>query len=317
MNKTLTVYIRSWRDFTKVVKLLAGEDWMFRGQRDADWKLDSTLDRDLAKQLAERSVEFKSTQAVQMRRAEQYAIRTFRKLTTRQQSFGESDVDVLATMQHYGTSTRLLDFSTSIYVALFFAFEEKITGRPRAIYAIRYGDIIDCARLRQAFKGSLDDAAMAWDGELESGLKQFNHLALTDFIFKFADQNIKDGDSERGVLPLYTVGTNDRLMAQAGVFLMPRTFDGLAVNLAATLNVSVDEVNAPSQRIDDISHQRYADGRIKASLVKFIFDPSLEADAWDMLDQANISPRTIYPDLTGIAKSIRYSNRFLRIGLIN
>ena len=96
---------------------------------------------------------------------------------------------------------------------------------------------------------------------------------------------------------------------------MPRTFNGLAVNLAATLDVSVDEVNAPKERIDDISHMKFDAGRMEASLVKLIFDSSLETDAWDMLDQANISPRTIYPDLTGIAKSIRYSNRFLRIGL--
>ena len=315
MNKTLALYIRSWRDFTKVVKLLAGEDWMFRGQRDADWKLDSTLDRDLAKQLAERSSEFKSTQAAQMRLAEQYAIGTFRKLTTRQQSFGERDVDLLATMQHYGTSTRLLDFTTSIYVALFFAFEEKITGKPRAVYAIRYGDIIDCTKLKQAFKGRNGAECISWGEEYEAERRCFNHLKLTDFIFKFADQNINECDGEKGVLPLYTVGANDRLTAQAGVFLMPRTFDGLAMNLAATLNISVDEVNAPTKRIDDIAHIRYGDGRIKASLVKFIFDSSLEADAWDMLDQMNISPRTIYPDLTGIAKSIRYSNRFLRIGL--
>lgn len=138
---------------------------------------------------------------------------------------------------------------------------------------------------------------------------------MTDFIFECAEKNIKNGDSENGVLPLYTVGTNDRLTAQAGVFLMPRTFNGLAVNLAATLNVSVKEVNAPSKSIENISRMKFGDGRIEASLIKLIFDSSLENDAWDMLDQANISPRTIYPDLTGIAKSIRYSNRFLRIGL--
>ena len=36
MNKTQIIHIRSWRGFTKVVKLLAGEDGMFRGQRDSN-----------------------------------------------------------------------------------------------------------------------------------------------------------------------------------------------------------------------------------------------------------------------------------------
>ena len=33
----------------------------------------------------------------------------------------------------------------------------------------------------------------------------------------------------------------------------------------------------------------------------------MEDDAWQFLDQANINAATIYPDLTGIAKSIRYN----------
>lgn len=51
-----------------------------------------------------------------------------------------------------------------------------------------------------------------------------------------------------GVLPLYTIGTNERLAAQAGMLLMPRNFAGLSANLADTLNVSEEELNVPMSK---------------------------------------------------------------------
>ena len=313
MAKTLTIKINGWKDFTKVAKLMSGEDWLFRGHEDADWKLDSSLDRDMATQLGgDESKEYSRLNEKRLREAERFAIETFRLLAGKEHLFGSDDVDVLATMQHYGTKTRLLDFSTSIYVALFFAFEKKITRKPRSIYAIRYNDIVDLAKLKAEFK-DLVSGSLA--GENDGRRMGVSSIALRKFIFDIARKNIAEGDSHMGVLPLYTIGTNERLAAQAGMFLMPRNFAGLSANLADTLNVSEEELNVPTSTIKDVAHKRFGDSGINASLVRLLFDPSLEKSAWDILDQANISPRTIFPDLEGIAKSIRYSNRFLRLGL--
>lgn len=41
------------------------------------------------------------------------------------------------------------------------------------------------------------------------------------------------------------------------------------------------------------------------------YHPEMEDDAWRMLDQANINAATIYPDIDGIAKSVRYNDRIL------
>ena len=55
------------------------------------------------------------------------------------------------------------------------------------------------------------------------------------------------------------------------------------------------------------------DKMLPTSLIKFVFDPEMEDDAWRMLDQANINASTIYPDLDGVAKSTRYDDRILGI----
>ena len=97
-------------------------------------------------------------------------------------------------------------------------------------------------------------------------------------------------------------------MAQTGVELMPKTFDWFDKNLATALNASVEEINNPTKLIsNDISHLLDAQAHLPTALVKLVFDSRMEKDAWQLLDQANINAATIYPDLVGIAKSIRYN----------
>ena len=51
------------------------------------------------------------------------------------------------------------------------------------------------------------------------------------------------------------------------------------------------EGNVDSLRIDPI--------------VKFEFDASLRAEGRRLLQMANITPRTVYPDIEGVAKELR------------
>ena len=315
--KTATVTINTWRDFTKVAQLMSGDDWFFRGHKDAEWKLDSSLDRDISAQIGSGANAYKRNNGKKLHEAERFAIETFKLMAGQRHMFGNDTVDILATMQHYGTKTRLLDFSTSIYVALFFAYEEKITRKPRTIYAVKYNDIVNLSKLKAQFKDIINErywGYISWGEDVEEH-RRVNNVVLRQFIFDVAQKNINGEDPSRGVLPLYTIGTNERLMAQAGAFLMPRNFEGFAVNLAETLGVSEDEVNRPSRCIRDIAHRFLGEKKLEFSLIRLLFSVELENNAWDVLDQANISPRSIYPDLTGIAKSIHYSNRFLRLGL--
>ena len=249
-----------------------------------------------------------------MPEASYFAISRFQAMSKMHQVWA-SDVDALIAMQHYGAKTRLLDFTTSIMVALFFAYENQANGKERAIYAINYKALLDQDGMWSGYKEYLKrekkwvdrgDEQARWEFE-----SQIENQYYRDFAFAEAEKNIlqQTPESEISILPLYTVCSNKRQMAQTGVELMPRTFDWFDKNLATALNVSVEEVNNPTKLIsNDISHLVNASAHLPTALVKLVFDSQMEKDAWQLLDQANINAATIYPDWVGIAKSVRYNN---------
>lgn len=108
--------------------------WIFRGQAQADWELQSTLERllfpidwdpDLAKSCEEYSLhQFQS-------RAYHYISRD---------SIPTTKLGWLSIMQHHGIPTRLLDFTESPFMALFFAFDSVSPAQrqPCSIWAIEY-----------------------------------------------------------------------------------------------------------------------------------------------------------------------------------
>ena len=317
--KTGRIELHTWRDFTKVMKILDAGKWIYRGQEDASWSLESGLDRYLKKfgkaglrkkDGGSRDAEF----VLSFPRAEYFAISRFRAMSRKDQAW-VSNVDALIAMQHYGAKTRLLDFTTSIMVALFFAYENQANGKERAIYAVNYKALLDQGGMWSGYKEYLKrekkwvdrgDEQARWEFE-----SQIENQYYRDFAFAEAEKNIlqQAQESEISILPLYNVCSNKRQMAQTGVELMPRTFDWFDKNLATALNVSVEEVNNPTKLIsNDISHLVNASAHLPTALVKLVFDSQMEKDAWQLLDQANINAATIYPDLIGIAKSVRYNN---------
>ena len=107
--------IESWNQFDALARTLDG--WVFRGQRQADWRLVSSLSRYLQNFVPDRSFwQLREARAIRIfrRKAHNYLddLRTL-----------DDDLRCLALMQHHGAPTRLLDFTKSPYVAAFFALE--------------------------------------------------------------------------------------------------------------------------------------------------------------------------------------------------
>ena len=137
----------SWRDFKDVLakdlyqqKPPRADQFLFRGQRDAEWGLTSSFDRVFRKAGYERRTELY-----------QALLTHFSKLSEIDSSLRDIREDqprLIAKAQHHGLPTRLLDWSESPYVAAFFAFQdaiqtlmhgvsvESLTDRPVAIYAL-------------------------------------------------------------------------------------------------------------------------------------------------------------------------------------
>ncbi len=118
--------IRSWDEFFSVAETLDG--WAFRGQRDVEWELFSSLSRHLQNFVPDKTC---------WEEREARAIRIFRRKAHNYVSFPrilDDDLRCLALMQHHGAPTRLLDFTKSPYVAAFFALENA-TG-DAAVFAL-------------------------------------------------------------------------------------------------------------------------------------------------------------------------------------
>lgn len=312
------IELHTWRDFTKVMKLMSDGQWIFRGHKSAKYRLDSGLDRfvkDVVDARAKRGVRTDPESfALNLPRAEHFAIANFRSKAEEFLEWTTNTATLLA-MQHYGAKTRLLDFTTSIMVALFFAYEEKLTGGERAIYAINYRELIERGGWRGKYLSYANSHDIRGRGDEEAwweiGL-QIENYYFHKFMLEEVEKVVNNGCSKLGIMPLYKARFNKRQMAQSGIELMPCTFDGFTRNLAAVLGVSEKQIDDPPDTgIVSVAKLPNAETRFPTSLIKLVFDADMEDDAWRMLDQANINAATIYPDLDGIAKSVRYNDRIL------
>ena len=121
-------HIKSWNQYQQVVTSPKFHSWAFRGQRDSQWQLESSISR-LLKQYK-----------IDPRAWEDQEKRVNRIFRRKARLFlnhippEEDDFQWLALMQHHGAPTRLLDFTWSPFVAAFFALESAISSA--AVWAV-------------------------------------------------------------------------------------------------------------------------------------------------------------------------------------
>src|SRR5687768_2776746 len=121
-----TVSVSDWDEACSIGAALFG--WGFRGHLSSDWTLESTLAR-TAKQFGCRANWLNHREYWMLRQFQRRFPTYIRNLPT-----PTTKLDWLAVIQHYGGVTRLLDFSSSFYVAAFFAIERA--NGDAAIWAV-------------------------------------------------------------------------------------------------------------------------------------------------------------------------------------
>ncbi len=243
-------------------------NYMFRGHTNYAWKLESTLERLLSKQWNPENVE----------KFERYAIHLFKSkfnIYNSTETPPNSLLSWLAMMQHYGVPTRLLDFSTSPYVALYFAIEEFNTSNPTdfCIYAFDYKSInkiaIDLLKSKdKEFKCDHTEASFNSDKVFEETIDRFSY----DIAWVTEPGNL-----------------NIRIDRQSGCFL-------ICGNKSTRLN-------------DVICSDIYK----SSSMLRFVISKELYTHSFTLLRKMNINGKTIYGDLQGFGRSIKmelsiYSN---------
>ncbi|MDR3601774.1 MAG: FRG domain-containing protein [Desulfosporosinus sp.] len=145
----ITADLSSWQEFSKLVtgRLLNTSNYIWRGQRSTDWLLESTLDRMLKK--------FGDNDSLRHLQSFKYANRGRGELNLEEM---ESDDDWWASGQHYGSVNPLLEWTTSPFIAAYFAFcKEGNEQDKRAIYSFNHRVIVINNELKMKNYGTSDD----------------------------------------------------------------------------------------------------------------------------------------------------------------
>jgi hypothetical protein len=152
-------------DFFRATDKLARRAWIFRGHRvsdlnrtDKDWRLESSLCRHFRCHSKVTQLFLHSREGEMLRRLKQVAPNYLSHLPAQ-----DDDLSWLAYMQHYGSPTRLLDFTFNAAVALFFAVREVDPEKePWCVHALcvesirgRSFDVRKDARPKDGFRLSL------------------------------------------------------------------------------------------------------------------------------------------------------------------
>ena len=328
-GQVVSIRISTWSEFFSLVQNMRYGEWYFRGHEDSSWTLSTGLDRvrkGWDKRFKKSIPPFNGT-GVQLlndydfrayenrkpfeRKLEIAGINEFRSLTKGRFDASFANLDYLGAMQHYGSHTRLLDFTFSPFVATFFAFEKDEVFSERAVYAInanrlqRFSPIMkdvgeflkrgDGRNLPPFADKKLSNCFGDWH---PSSWEVYRAIANMD-IGQLDDDALNRDD----VIPVVLEGGNNRLVAQDGLFLLPLTFDRFDKVLAQMLKIEPADIESPTlvkekELVDLINIIQ------GVTMIKFIFDKNLNDSAHQVLKQMNLSNRVIYPDLVGIARSI-------------
>ncbi|QDU73364.1 FRG domain protein [Bremerella volcania] len=234
--------------------------FVFRGQADADWKLQSALERAIGKDWSkDRAKQF-----------EDYSISLFQSkfhLYDKENIQPDSKLAWLSIMQHYGVPTRLVDFTESPYVALYFALESYAPHSMHdfSVFAIDY---------TATMESSL--------AEIKRQDSQFTETRETlhnkrDQVF----ENVVDRFSYDILWITEPKQMNTRLDRQAGSFI-------LSGNGGSKIETVVE---SPAYE--------------NVTIEKLRIDHSLYQNVFALLRKMNITSKSLYGDLDGLARSIR------------
>ena len=251
--------VNSMDDLAREMNVLPNH-FAFRGQANADWGLTSTLERVIGR----------TWSAENARRFESYSLQLFQSkyhIYSGSEHIPTSKLSWLSVMQHYGVPTRLIDFTTSPYIALYFALEnyDPLSKHDFAVYAIDYTAVME-ASIQHIKK--VDTKFV----ENRSSLNGKQDAIFADVVDRYAYDIAWVTEPKE---------LNARIDRQSGTFLV-------SGNLEKTIE---SVVNLPLYE--------------SATILKIRVPAHLYEGVYVALRKMSINSKSIYGDLGGLAKSIR------------
>lgn len=290
-NAFVETKINEWNDLFLLNQEFMS-NYIFRGQGDSHWALKTSLER-----LIENHHPTSSRDKSLYHIYENEMIKEFKwKFPSYEKILIPKDdeyIEWLSIMQHFGAPTRLLDFSQSMYIALFMAMDNS------------YYDEFSIWCLN---KNKLTEPLIAKYCE-DNNKNSVSADQLSDLTYKMANEAIArqplivDNNMEKLLFVVKPKMCNERISRQQGLFLVPSTVN---VPFEDILQRYYNEDNYFTSDIEDLKNWTNS-GQItkySISVLKINIGKKEKLRLTNALNQMNITSETMYPGLEGLAKSV-------------
>jgi hypothetical protein len=263
-----------------------GTSWFFRGQADSEWAISSSLEREVDRLISNRKAsiinilsEFEAASLVKIKSA-----------SSIEPQIGTGDRDDfswLALLQHHGCKTRLVDFTESFYVALYFAVRD-LSGVDAAVWAIGKS-VLDAKIILLGQQHGFEMSEIEMPRRLVN-----NSIELPD---RYQD------DGNLAIVYSKPERLNQRIIAQQGLFLCPLNLkNSFMENLTIGLGLSGNK--KPVKKLSNLDEFKEA-AKIE-KVIKICIPKTEHRNLLFHLRKMNISDATLFPGLDGFARSINY-----------
>jgi hypothetical protein len=312
--------LENWEDIFKINRLFLGS-FVFRGQENPEkaeephWDLKTSIERKASYKLVKIRRDYGTN------KEEQWMIDHFkRKLHLYSDDFRvieDCKFSMLSKIQHYGGKTRLLDFSHSMFIAIYFAIEnsflfdkeikmEKKKSRMEKRDCLSYSSLWCVNKYKlinrnnekyKLFKSGVD----LKDVIREKFIEFANQFIAVEFSNDITEETIKT------ILPLEVEYFNERISKQQGMFLMPTNSKlSFMENLWYAFNDSnFNETPFEKKSFREFLKISNKDENIKdIDVVKINIRKLHSQNIMESLIQMNITPEILFPGLNGLAKAI-------------
>lgn len=265
--------VKSWDDARKLLVHLS--DWVFRGQSNKDWKLQTTLER----ASIVNNADIRAIPLFEKKIIERFQRRALYYLDKVPET--SNLLEWISLIQHHGGPTRLLDFTYSYYVATYFSIESAL--QDSALFCLNknlvYSNGLETEKWRGCDKGSNF-------GTIQYCNSALNEQTLSPLVMLIEPFNM-----------------HERLSRQQGLFALP--FEGRqAFEYNLSLTVSKFQKDLPvSYKLDNFEDflEVLKDDCV---LLKIVIPKKHHSEIRRDLLSMNITTETLFPGIDGFAKSL-------------
>lgn len=250
--------------------------WVFRGEANSTWKLKTSIDR-ISDSVS--IFPFSEKESISQ------IIRTKRIYDELKDLNSKNYLEILSFLQHHGVPTRLLDFTKSPYIALYFAFEDLNQNSEYAsIYAFR----------QHFFNTKLYSILCKPNQNIQIDTKSYqneflNYGLIDNFLTLYNE--ILTYDEISFILPVEPDIFNKRIYIQQGLFFL--------------------QGNSRIPFIDNLD--AYQPSELKENIFKINISRNLQKKIILKLANMGITPHTLYPGIDGLMKDMKlnlYRNHY-------